>query len=70
MNSLKTVFAELCGLFVEDVPFAVSIIAWIVVTSIFLPRTDLSGAIKGIILFAGLAAILVESAIRKSRVAR
>lgn len=67
MNWLKTILNELLGLFVDDVLFAGLIVAWLVLSSLFLPQLSLSGAIRGGILFAGLAVILIESSVRKSR---
>ncbi len=66
MSWLKTIAQEVLGLFVDDAGFAVSILAW-VVACLVLSWLGVAALWTGCILFAGLAAILVESAIRRSR---
>lgn len=70
MGWLKAIGSELLGLFVDDVGFAVSILAWVAVCAVILPILGLSGAVPALILFAGLLAILVESATRRARKAQ
>lgn len=67
MSWLKTICSELLGLFVDDVGFALAIIVWVLVTGLGLPRLGLHGDLPALILFVGLLAILLESAIRRSR---
>ncbi len=67
MQWIKRVLAELFGLFVDDGSFAVAILAWVAVVWLVLPRLGMSAAAGGIILFAGLALILVESVLRRAR---
>jgi hypothetical protein len=63
---LKTILAEIFGLFVDDIRFALAIIIWLGLIRSGLPRLNLPMAWNGVILFAGLAAILAESALRKA----
>ena len=67
MQWLKTIFGELFGLFVDDGSFAVAILAWLGLSWLLLPRLGVSTTWSGLILFAGLALILVESAWRRTR---
>ncbi len=67
MPWLKTIAAEIFGLFVDDGAFAVAILAWLVVAGLALPHIGLPPPVKGPILFAGLAVILIESATRRAR---
>jgi hypothetical protein len=66
MAWLKTIWDEFIGLFVDDGSFAVAILAWLLVCGLVLPRLGLAEAWPPLILFAGLAAILVESAFRQA----
>ena len=67
MQWMKTIAAEVFGLFVDDGSFAVALLVWVALTALLLPHIDVSPWAKGPILFAGLAAILVESAVRRAR---
>lgn len=67
MGWLKTVWSEFIGLFVDDGSFAVVILLWLAACWLVLPRLPLSPAVPPMILFAGMALILVESALRRSR---
>jgi hypothetical protein len=67
MNWLKNIFREIFGLFVDDASFALAILLWLVVVRWAAPRLNISSGITGVILFAGLALILAESATRYSR---
>ncbi|GAC1346843.1 MAG: hypothetical protein NVSMB18_30160 [Acetobacteraceae bacterium] len=67
MSWVKTALSELLGLFVDDGSFALAIVGWLLVAGLVLPRLGLSAGWAGLILFAGLAAILVESALRRAR---
>jgi hypothetical protein len=64
---LKTIVDEVFGLFVDDGSFAVAILAWLAFAWLALPHAGLPASAKGPVLFLGLAAILVESAARRSR---
>jgi hypothetical protein len=67
MGWLRTVVAEILGLFVDDGSFALAIVVWLAVAWLMLPRIDVPAVAKGPILFAGLAIILAESALRGAR---
>ncbi len=64
MTWLKTAWSEFIGLFVDDGSLAVAVLAWLAVAWLLLPRLPLPPALPPVILFAGLALILVESALR------
>ncbi|HEY2131389.1 MAG TPA: hypothetical protein VGH36_00190 [Acetobacteraceae bacterium] len=67
MSWLKTISSEIFGLFVDDGSFALAILVWLALVWLVLPRLALPAAWGGIILFAGLALILLESAMRRAR---
>jgi hypothetical protein len=67
MNWLKNILHEIYGLFVDDVSFALAIVLWLAVTRWVMPYLNIPVRISAILLFAGLALILVESATRYSR---
>ena len=64
MTWLRTVFVEIFGLFVDDGSFALLILAWVGLTAFLLPYLGWASPLRGLVLFAGLAAILLGSAIR------
>jgi hypothetical protein len=63
MRWLQSVGREVLGLFVDDGSYAGAILVWVGLAVAVLPRLGL-GAWDGSVLFAGLAAILVESVLR------
>jgi hypothetical protein len=67
MRWIKSVVREVFGLFVDDGSFAIAILAWLVVVVVALPRAGAAARWAGPALFAGLAAVLVESVLRSSR---
>ena len=67
MGWVRTIWDEFIGLFVDDVGFALAILVWALVAGVGLPRLGLPHFIPAILLFAGLAAILLESATRRAR---
>jgi len=67
MTWLKTVWSEFIGLFVDDGSLAVAVLVWLAAAWLLLPRLPLPSALPPVILFAGLALILVESALRGAR---
>lgn len=64
---LKAIWSEFFGLFVDDGHFAIAILAWLLAAGLALPRLGLPPGWPPAILFAGLVAILVESAARRAR---
>jgi hypothetical protein len=67
MKWLKNIFHEIFGLFVDDGIFAIAILLWLAVVRWTTPHLNIPSGITGVILFAGLALILTESATRYSR---
>ncbi len=67
MQSLKAVISEIFALFVDDGSLAAAILIWLVAVGAVLTHVDISAIAKGPILFAGLAAILLESGVRRAR---
>jgi uncharacterized membrane protein YgaE (UPF0421/DUF939 family) len=67
MNWLRTIAAELFGLFVDDGAFAIGIAVWLAMLWCLLPRMALGASWGALILVAGLVAILVDSVMRGAR---
>ena len=67
MQWLRTVFTEIFSLFVDDGSFAIAILTWLVAAGSVFAYVNIPAGVKGPILFAGLAAILMESATRRAR---
>jgi hypothetical protein len=67
---MRGVAREVLGLFVDDGWFAATILLWLLLAGLLLPRLGLSGAWGCLLLFAGLAALLLASARRRARVGR
>jgi hypothetical protein len=67
MKWLNNIFREIFGLFVDDGSFALAILIWLAVVRWATPRLNIPSGITGVILFAGLALILTESAARYAR---
>lgn len=67
MKCLKTIFREIYGLFVDDGAFALAILIWLAFMRWTASHLQLSPSTSAVILFAGLAIILTESAVRYAR---
>ena len=67
MTWLTTILREIFGLFVDDGAFAVTILVWLAVVALVPPRLGLDPSWTAVLLFAGLAVILIESATRRAR---
>ena len=67
MRWIVSIVREVFGLFVEDGSFAIAILLWLGFVRLVLPRFRIAPAWGGLILFAGLGVILVESAMRYSK---
>ena len=67
MKWLKNILHEIFGLFVDDGSFALAILIWLALVRWATPHLNIPSRATGIILFAGLALILTESAARFSR---
>ena len=66
MRWLRAIIGEIFGLFVDEISFALAIVGWIAVAWLVLPQLAV-GSGGGPVLFVGLAAILVESVLRRAR---
>jgi len=67
MRWIQSSTREIFGLFVDDGSFAAAIVAWLVVCVVVMPRVAAGARWAGAALFAGLAAILIESVLRFAR---
>ena len=67
MRVLALIRDELWGLFVDDGVFAGAVVVWLLIGGWVLPRLSLPGWLPAVLLFAGLAAILVFGALRAAR---
>jgi hypothetical protein len=63
---IKTIALEIWGLFVDDIGFAVTVVAWIVIAGI---ATHYLGHFRWmpIVFFLGLALLLAGGAVRQAR---
>ena len=66
MSSLKSIWSELIGLFVDDGSFAVAILVWLLACGLVLPRLGLHPVLPPAILFAGLIVVLALSAVTRA----
>jgi uncharacterized membrane protein YbhN (UPF0104 family) len=70
MSWIVTALREIYGLFVDDLWFTLSILVWLALTwfaVVEAPRLHLPSWLPAVVLFGGLAVILLESAIRFAR---
>jgi hypothetical protein len=67
MKWLKTVGGEISGLFVDDGNFAIAIVMWLGIVWFLSAQILADRRWNGVVLFAGLVSILVESAMRRAR---
>ena len=67
MTWLRNIVAELFGLFIDDGSFAIAILVWLGVLWLALPHLPINDIWRAMILFAGLAIILIESVLRRAR---
>ena len=71
MIRVRSIVSELISLFVDDGLFAAALLVWVVVIGFLLPELGVaSGFWRSVTLFAGLAAILIESVMRRSTSAK
>ncbi len=66
MPWIRTAAREVFALFVDDGSFAVAILACLGLAWLVLPRLPALGPWSGALLFAGLAGVLVASALRRA----
>lgn len=67
MRWIKAIAEELFGLFVDDGSFAIAIIVWLGVIWLLSRNLSSGAGWRGVVLFAGLAVILLWSAMRRAR---
>ena len=67
MKWIKNILREIYGLFVDDGAFALAILIWLGIMGWTTSHLGLTPTISAILLFAGLALILIESALRYAR---
>ncbi len=67
MTWIKTILREIFGLFVDDGAFALAILIWLSFMHWTASHLQISPATSAVILFAGLALILIESTLRYAR---
>ncbi|MBV9114716.1 MAG: hypothetical protein JOY67_18035 [Hyphomicrobiales bacterium] len=70
MSWIKMVISELAGLFVEDGSLALAILIWLALIGFAVARFDGLSEWQGVVLFAGLALILIENTWRRARRSR
>jgi hypothetical protein len=66
MGALKTIMRELVGLFVDDGSLAAGAVVWAAVCGWGLPMLGVGGEARAALLVLGLAALLLENAVRAS----
>jgi hypothetical protein len=64
MKWLRSIAGELYGLFVDDVSFALSVLACVAMAALLLRRVPSLASFSGVVLFVGLALLLVRSALQ------
>lgn len=70
MQWLSAALKELFSLFVDDVPYTLALIAWIIAGTVLLPLLELGAAPQAAILFLGFAVILFASVLITARRSR
>jgi hypothetical protein len=66
MTWLASVFKQIYGLFVDDGALSLAICIWLLVVWFALPHVIANGTTRSIVLFTGLAVLLVDSVRRGS----
>ena len=64
MKWLRSIVAEIYGLFVDDAGLALAVLACIGVAALLLRRVPSLNSFSGVVLFVGLALLLVRSALK------
>jgi hypothetical protein len=67
MNAVRAVFAKVAGLFVEDRLFALAIAVWIALVGGLAAAHAIAPSAGGVVLFGGLALVLVASVVAGAR---
>ena len=66
MNSIKIIWGEFIGLFVDDGSLAVAVLLWLGACWLLLPRFGLPSIWPPAVLFVGLILILAENTVRSA----
>lgn len=66
MSWLKAIVEEVFGLFIDDGRYALTVLAWLLLVGLALRYLHLPSVWGGVIMFTGLAIILIESVLRRS----
>ena len=64
---MRSVVREVSGLFVEDGSFAAAIVVWLAIVLLGVRRAAWGMRWGGVVLFAGLALVLIENVLRYAR---
>jgi hypothetical protein len=67
MGWIKSVAREVWGLFVDDGSFAAAIVVWLALVLLAVRRVAWGARFGGVVLFVGLAAVLIENVLRYAR---
>ena len=67
MTFLRSVLAELFGMFVDDGSLAIAILAWVAVIALLQWSALIAPGLLGAVLFLGLAVLLLENVLRRAR---
>lgn len=66
MRWITTIAREVWRLFIDDGSFALAILAWLAVVWLVLSQVAVPSMWRGVVLFAGLALILIWGAARRA----
>ena len=67
MNSIRALFREVVGLFVDDGSLAIALLVWIGISSLLARSAVLDEQVLGVAWFIGCAVILIENVLRRAR---
>ena len=67
MTFLRSVLAELFGMFVDDGSLAIAILAWVAVIVLLQWSALIAPGLLGAVLFLGLAVLVLENVLRRAR---
>jgi len=67
MSAVRTAFAELLGMFIDDGQLALTLIALIALVTLAVKSAWIGGLAGGVALLAGCIALLLESVYRHAR---
>jgi len=67
MGWVRAAIRELIALFVDDGSLAIAVLVWVAVVVLIFPAASLDRGWLAVLLFAGLALILLENVLRAAR---